>query len=353
MSRWSCEIEIDVTFESETGRSPLPIVVIGNDRTMDETMPSVGLLRDHGFELRMTGDDRFAQGHATDDEEIKVLKGASAVVARGERYPAAVLEALPELRVIARMGVGFDRVDIATATARRIAVTITPNANHEAVAEHAIALVMASAKYVVRADKAMRSGAWPNLPRRPVRGATLGIVGLGRIGRSLALRALGMRMRVIATELWPDAAFVAEHDIEVVDLDTLLGEADYVSLNCPLTDETRGFMNNEKLALMKPDAFLINTARGALVIEADLVDALASGRLGGAALDVFEQEPTPSDNPMYELDNVIVSPHIAGSDDKSVAEMGLEAAQNIIDLSNGRWPTGSVVNDELKDRWSW
>ena len=164
-----------------------------------------------------------------------------------------MIEGLPDLRVIARLGVGFDRVDLKSASERGVVVTITPNSNHEAVAEHALALIMGLAKTIVAGDKAMRAGGWPGGPRKPLRGSTLGIVGLGRIGRSLAVRAVAMRMRVIATELYPDREFVDEHGIELVDLDTLLGSSDYVSLHCPLNDETRGFINKTTLESMNPE----------------------------------------------------------------------------------------------------
>ena len=162
-----------------------------------------------------------------------------------------------------------------------------------------------------------------------------------------------MRMRVIATELYPDREFVDEHGIELVDLDTLLGSSDYVSLHCPLNDETRGFINKTTLESMNPDGALINTARGGLVVERDLLGALKSGQIAGAGLDVFEEEPTDPKNPLYELDNVIVSAHVAGNDELSLVEMGLEAAQCIVDLHDGVWPGGSVVNRDLEGRWSW
>ena len=199
----------------------------------------------------------------------------------------------------------------------------------------------------------MRRGEWPTQPVRPIRGSTLGIVGIGRIGRSLAVRALGMKMTVLAAEPFPDEAFVRENGIQLVDLDTLLAESDYVSLNCALSESTRGLIERHKLALMKPDAVLVNTARGGLIVEADLIEALESGQIGGAGLDVFEEEPTSPNNPLYSMENVVVSPHLAGNDDLSMEEMGNEAAQCVIDLSQGRWPEGAVVNNELKGRWTW
>ena len=264
-----------------------------------------------------------------------------------------MLENLPALRVVARSGVGFDRVDLAAATANDVVVTITPTANHESVAEHAMALIMALAKSLVSADKRVRRGEWPRRPRRPLRGSTLGIVGLGRIGKSLAVRALAMKMRVIAAEVQPDQVFVKENGIQLLGLDALLGSADYVSLHLPLTDKTLGIIDSAKLALMKPTGYLVNTARGGLVVEADLAAALRSGQIAGAGMDVFDQEPTDPENPLYELDNVILSPHVAGLDELSVEEMGIEAANCIIDLSQARWPEGAVVNDGLRGKWRW
>ena len=331
----------------------MPTVVVCGENPNDANGPAIRLLEGRGFDVRVVDDVLFGQGNRSDEEEIEQLKGANATVAWGERYPAAVIEGLPDLRVIARMGVGFDKVDLKSASERGVVVTVTPNANHEAVAEHALAFIMSLAKLIVIGNKRMREGEWPSGPGKPLRGSTLGIVGLGRIGRSLAVRAVAMRMRVIATELYPDREFVAEHGIELVDLDTLLGSSDYVSLHCPLNDETRGFINKTTLESMNPNGVLINTARGGLVVERDLTDALRSGQIRAAGLDVFEEEPTDPNNPLYELNNVIVSAHVAGNDELSLVEMGLEAAQNIVDLYDGKWPGGSVVNRDLEGRWSW
>ena len=311
------------------------------------------MLEEAGFELRVVEDDRFSRGLTGDAHVVEVLSGASAVIAHGEVYSAAVLEGLPDLRVVARSGVGFDRVDIAASTSNDVVVTITPTANHESVAEHALALIMGLAKFLVREDRSTRGGEWKREQRRPLRGSTLGVVGLGRIGRSLAVRALGLKMQVIAAEVYPDKAFVKQHGIELVDLDALLERADFVSIHLPLSDETSGIIDGGKLSLMKPSAFIVNTARGELIVEAELVEALKSGKIAGAGIDVFEQEPSDSKNPLFELNNVIVSPHVAGIDDVSTEDMGTEAAQSIIDLSQGRWPEDCIVNTDLKGDWRW
>ncbi len=331
----------------------MPTVLISSDGRLDPQGPHFHLLTEAGFDIRYSKGLDFPRGHAGDQATIEQLRGASAVLAWGERYTAAVLAASPELRVIARIGVGLDSVDVSAATERGIAVTVTPTANHEAVAEHAMALLFAVAKSIPQDDKATRAGEWPIELHQPIRGKTLGIVGLGRIGRAAAVRALGMGMKVIAAEMYPDRAFVEQHGIELMDLGALLGRSDYVSLHCPLSDETQGLINAERLAKMKPDAVLINTARGGLVVEKDLLEALTSGQLRAAALDVFEREPANADNPLFQLDNVVVSSHTAGTDTLAMENMGLEAARCIIDLSRGRWPEGAAVNGDLKKTWKW
>jgi phosphoglycerate dehydrogenase-like enzyme len=328
-------------------------VIFAPDPKFKEFAPSIDMLRDAGFDVAFLSDPRVVFGAVTDQETIDALSGASAVMAGGERYTAKVLQGLPQLRVIARLGVGFDRIDIPAATRQGTLVTVTPNANHESVAEHAVALMLAHAKNLVKSDRAQRAGGWPKEYSRPLRTKTLGVVGLGRIGRDVAVRALAFRMSIVATELYPDQEFVRSHGIEILDLDSLLSRSDYVSLNCPLNDETHGIIDRTTLAKMKPGAVLVNTARGGLVVEADLVEALNQGHLGGAALDVFEQEPMDAGNPLLAMDNVIVSPHVAGNDTLSAQEMGIDAARSIIDLHSGRWPHGSVVNAELEHGWSW
>ncbi|MBT4866243.1 MAG: phosphoglycerate dehydrogenase, partial [Planctomycetaceae bacterium] len=270
----------------------------------------------------------------------------------GEFFTETVLSALPKLRIIARSGVGYDRVDLAAATARSIPVTITPTANFDAVAETAIALLMAVAKSIVLNDRRAR-GDWERRMTRPVRGSTLGLFGLGRIGRAVAIRAKGLGMQVLACETHPDQQFVKEQGIELVDFDRLLGESDYLSIHCPLNQETEGLFDRNVFARMKPDAVLINTARGPIVAEADLTEALRSGQLHAAGLDVMEQEPPASDNPLLQLDNVVLSPHIGGEDTLSSEMMGIEAATCIVDLKRGHWPQGAVVNDELQQDWTW
>jgi phosphoglycerate dehydrogenase-like enzyme len=185
------------------------------------------------------------------------------------------------------------------------------------------------------------------------RGKTIGLFGLGRIGSTMAFRAAALGMRVLATEKYPNPEFVRSQKIELVELDQLLAESDIISVHAPLTDETRGLFNAKAFNRMKPGSIFLNTARGGLVVEVDLYQALASGHLRAAGLDVFEQEPPSADNPLFQLDNVVVSPHIAGADETSLVAMGVEAAECIASLYRGIWPEGAVVNDSLKKSFCW
>jgi len=332
----------------------MAVVLITPEAMREKPAPYVDILREAGFEIRYPKNPIFTRGHCSEAETIDELSVASAVIAGGEVFSANVVAALPKLRVIARSGVGYDKVNVPAATKHDKVVTITPTANHEGVAEHAFALIFDFAKSIAANDRGLRAGRWPGgFLTRPIRGQTLGIVGLGRIGRSTAVRGIGLGMQVIAHETQPNHDFVKKHGIELVEFDAVLARSDYLSLHCPLNDETRGLMNRKTFAKMKRGSVFINTSRGGLQVEADLVEALRSGHLGGAGLDVFEQEPTSPQNPLYQFDNVVLSPHIAGTDTKSMEDMGIEAAQCVLTLYRGGWPDEAVLNPELKGRWKW
>jgi phosphoglycerate dehydrogenase-like enzyme len=232
-------------------------------------------------------------------------------------------------------------------------VTITPTANHEAVAEQAFALILACAKDLVIGHKGLLAGQWRRDLTEPIRGKTLGLLGLGRIGRSTALRGIAMKMKVIACEKFPNLEFVKHNGIELVSFDELLARSDYLSLHCPHCDETHHIVNQATLAKMKKGSTLINTARGKLVDERALLAALKSGHLRCAGLDVFEEEPPSKDNPLFAQENVVLTPHLAGNDWLSLENMGIECAQCIVALHQNRWPEGAVVNEDLRGSWKW
>ena len=188
---------------------------------------------------------------------------------------------------------------------------------------------------------------------RPIRGQTMGVFGLGRIGRSMAVRCASLGMTVIATEKYPDESFCTEQGIELVDFDTLLSRSDAISIHCPLNDETRGLFDATVLSNMKSGSVIINTARGGIIVESALYEALQNGPLAAAGLDVFEQEPASSDNPLFQLDNIVVSPHLAGADTTSIQDMANEAADCIATLYEGNWPGPAVVNSDVQASWSW
>jgi D-3-phosphoglycerate dehydrogenase len=331
----------------------MPTVMIFPEAYINTDAPYVKMFEEAGFEIRFPDDPTFTRGLYGEDETIKQMEGMDATVAGGEHYTPRVLESLPQLKVIARAGVGFDRVNVEAASARQIAVTITPTTNHESVAELTLALLFAVTKRIVLNDRAVRAGGWPTDLLMPIRGQTFGILGLGRIGRSTATRARALGMEVLACEKYPQQDFVDEHGIELVDFGELLERSDIVSIHCPLNDETEGMMNRDAFARMKTRSILLNTARGGVVAESDLLEALQNGTIYAAGLDVFEVEPSSADNPLFQLDNVVVSPHKAGTDEKSSEEMGVEAADCVIKLYRGEWPEGAVVNDQLRDGWSW
>jgi phosphoglycerate dehydrogenase-like enzyme len=277
------------------------------------------------------------------------LPESDALLAWGAAITAEMMAAAPHLRAIARAGAGHDAVDLAAATARGIVVSKTPGANAESVAEHVFALVLALSRRLIDNDHLIRAGEWPRTAVRPLRGTTLGVVGLGRCGQAVARRALAFGMRVVG--FGRDARVLPE--LIRLDLDDLLAESEVVSLHLPLTDATRNLFNHRAFAQMRRGALFINTARGGLVVEADLVASLASGHLAGAGLDVLGAEPPAPDNPLLSLPNVVLSPHIAGSDATAIDAMAEQAARCVIDLYQGRWPEPFILNNELRPGWRW
>ena len=308
----------------------------------------VRALREAGFELVYP--NRGVQ--LNEEELLSFLPGVKAALAGSEPYTARVLDAHPQLRVIARAGVGYDAVDVAAATRHGAAVAITPGTNEGSVAEHTFCLMLGLAKNLVPQHLGVKVGTWPRGANLPLRGRTLGIAGLGRIGKAVAVRGQAFGMKLLAYDPIPDAAFAEKHGVDLVSFEKLLAESDYLTLHLPVSKESRYLINRQSLSLMKPTAFLINTARGAVVNEADLLEALRNKRLAGAGLDVFEQEP-PGKHPLFELDNVLLTPHAAGVDVQSRDDMALSAAQAIVSLSRGEWPAEKVVNPEVRARFRW
>src|SRR5437868_5564920 len=283
---------------------------------------------------------------------LPLLARADAMIASVEKLTREVL-AGTKLRAIARMGVGYDAIDVAAATDLGIAVTITPGTLEESVAEHTVAMMLGVSRTLLQRDREVRAGRWTRQPMPRMAGKTFGIVGLGRIGRSVAAKVRALGMNVVAFDPYADKAAAAKIGVTLMTLDELLQTADVVSLHTTTTPETTNMINRKTLALMKPGSILVNTGRGALVDEDALCEALDSGHLFGAGLDVFKTEPLPLDSPLLKYGNVLLCTHMGGLDNESTAAMANLAAQCIVDLSQGRWPDACVVNRELRERYKW
>ncbi|HEY2910402.1 MAG TPA: phosphoglycerate dehydrogenase [Gemmataceae bacterium] len=291
--------------------------------------------------------------HQMNEQELmEVLPGCAGSLAGSEPYTRAVLTAAAAkgLKVIARAGVGYDAVDLAAATELGIAVCITPGTNQDAVAEHTFAMILALAKNVVVHDNLVKAGQWPRRANQPLRGKTLGVMGLGRIGKAVALRGKAFQMNVIAYEPFPDAAFVKEQGIPLLPFDEVLKQSDWVTLHMPMSPESSKCINARTLGLMKPTAYLINTARGGIINEADLYDALKNKRIAGAGLDVFDVEP-PGQHPLLTLENTVYTAHMAGVDVKSRDDMAHLAARAIAKILAGEWPADWIVNPQVKAKF--
>ena len=296
-----------------------------------------------GFELI----ERFDLDNVRDESVlVEAFEGAFATVAGSESYTRGVLTRLPDLRAIARSGVGYDAIDVEAATHCGIVVLTTPGANAESVADCALMLMLASRRRLLVVDGATRDGRW-RLPESAgdLAGATVGIVGLGAIGRAVARRLAGFGCRLLAVEPYPDEEFCAAHEIELVSLEELLPRADVVTLHAPLLPETHYLIGERELALMKPDAVLVNTSRGGAVDEKALIAALDSGLLSGAGLDVFEHEPLSADHPLTRLPNVVLSAHSASFTRLGVDSTADAVAQNLLEVAAGRLPRGCVNPD--------
>jgi len=302
-----------------------------------------GALVAHGLRPRVEP----KRGARSPVELRALVPGTVGAIVSTDPFTAEVLAAAPSLRVIARVGVGIDSIDLAAATARGIAVTITPGANEATVADHCVAMMLGIVRRLAEHDAGVRRGEWNRTgPYTPsaLNGVTVGLIGYGSIGRLVAERLRGFGVRLLAYD--PQAA--PDGVMQLVGLDELLRGAHVVSLHVPLLPATRHLIGARELALMQPGAVLVNTARGGVVDEAALLDALEQGRLGGAALDVFEHEP-PCSAELLALPNVLLSPHIAGLSDQSVHEMTCRATASVIDVLEGRAPA-HLANPAVLER---
>ena len=288
------------------------------------------------------------------DELIAAIADVDGLMCQSNcRVDAALLDAAPRLKVVSNVAAGYDNVDVAAATARGVAVCNTPvPALHETTADLTFALILAVARRLGEAERYIRAGHWTHwspqlLVGADVYGRTLGIVGLGRIGQAVARRARGFGMTILYTGRRRNEAAEAELGARYVDLPTLLRESDFVSLHAPSTAETRKMIGAAQLAQMKPTAFLVNAARGALVDQAALAEALRAGTIAGAGIDVFDPEPVAADEPLLSIENAVVVPHVGGASLPTRARMAETAAVNLLAVLRGETPPSCVNPDVL------
>ncbi len=305
------------------------------------------VLRRHGCTFKDPELDwTLGDGNVSEARAIELLDGVDAAIVSSLPLTASVLAQAPQLKIIAIRGVGYDSVDVEAATARGIPVVVAPGFT-DSVADYVFGLMLAVSRQIARADRLIRNKRWEVLVSTNIFRKTLGIVGLGRIGKAVARRARGFEMRLLATDVVQDDAFARQVGLTYVPLDTLLQQADIVSINAPLQHQTRHLIDARALGLMKPTAYLINTARGDLVDEAALTVALREGRLAGAGLDVFHDEPLP-DSPLRDLEKVVLSPHLAAYSQEGLGATGLLNAHAVLAVLEGGRPDPEVlVNPEV------
>ncbi|HHV62303.1 MAG TPA: D-glycerate dehydrogenase [Firmicutes bacterium] len=284
-------------------------------------------------------------------QEIRDVDGIISLLT--DKMDAEVMDAGKNLKVISNYAVGFDNIDIPEATKRGIAVTNTPGVLTDTTADFAFALLMATARRIVEADRHTREGKWKTwVPTgflgQDIHHATLGLVGLGRIGYEMARRATGFSMKLLYYDIYRNEKFEKELGIEYVELPELLRRSDFVSLHVPLTDKTYHLIGRQELGLMKKTAILINTARGPIVDMEALYEALRDGKIAGAGLDVTEPEPIPANHPILGLDNLTIAPHIASASVATRTKMATMAAEGCVAVLKGEVPSNLVNPDVLK-----
>ena len=303
-------------------------------------------------ELAKIGATLILRDCKTEDDLLDAVADADGLLVRQAEISARVIAAAKRCKVIGRYGVGVDNVDLQAATEKGIMVVNVPDYCQEEVSDHALALLFACARRVVSRDRRVRAGEWDVGAREPVfrmRGKTLGLLGLGSIARTLARKVSGFGLRLIAFDPFVDADAARELGVELVDLERLFREADYLSIHAPLTDDTRHIVNEERLKAMKPTAIVVNTSRGPLIDETALVRALREGWIASAGLDVYEKEPPPADSPLRELPNVVLTDHAAWYSEEAVVELQRKAAAEVARVLTGQ-PPRNLVNKEVLQR---
>jgi len=301
----------------------------------------------------------------SEEEIIDAARDADFILTFKKPFTRKVIAQLEGCRMIYNIGTGYETIDLEAATEHGICVSYPDAYCSEEVAEHAMALILACARKLVRLDRAVREGKWESYEKReirfnilppmfPIRGQTLGIIGVGRIGRKLVPKAKGFDMRVIAYDPYITASVFEEYGVEDVNFDYLIENSDFVSVHAAFTSDARHMLGAEQFKKMKPTAYVINCARGEFIDEEALYDAITRGEIAGAALDVIQEESMPPDHPLLKLDNVIITPHTAYYSEEALSRLRKRPFEEIARMVNGQWPQWLIntgVKDKFQQRW--
>jgi D-3-phosphoglycerate dehydrogenase / 2-oxoglutarate reductase len=326
----------------------------------DPALPDYGnMMRQAGIEVELV-----KANCGTEAEIIKAAADADGIICYAMFQPMSrrVIEQLPRCRFIMSMGIGFELLDVQAATERGILAANVPDYCQEEMSDHVMALILSSTRKIVKLNDLVKAGGWQREPEPGIQRAiwptmsrlrdqTLGIIGLGRIARALVPKARGFGMRIIAHDPYLDAGQFQALEVERVDFDTLLTASDFISLHAPLTAGTKHLLGREQLKKLKPSAYVVNTARGGLIDQQALYEALSSGKLAGAGLDVTDPDPISPDDPLLKLDNVIITPHSAHASIPSMMAVLTRPAEEMIRVIRGEWPVG-LINPEVRDRYT-
>lgn len=279
-------------------------------------------------------------------DTLPIIDQFDGVITGADPVTAEVIRKGKNLKIIAKNGVGYDNIDVQVATQNGIYVTTTPGAVEQTVADTTMGLMINLARNITLGDRSIRKGGWERLRGTEVWEKRLGIIGLGTIGKNVAHRAKGFNMEILAYDPFMDLDYCKKHEISSVGLDQIFETCDYITIHCLLNESTRHLVNSERLGKMKPGAFLINTSRGGVVEEKALAEVLRERKIAGAALDVFETEPLPKDSPLFDLDNIILIPHIAGYSHDVTIKAGVMVAESVLAALKGEVPP-HLLNKEV------
>ncbi len=320
--------------------------IVVTDYEFYDLKPEEEVMKQAGLEL-ISGQCK------TEDELIELCGDADGIINQYAQITPRVIDSLSKCKIISRYGIGLNTISVAEATQAGICVANVPDGSLEDVSDHAVSLMLSLIRGLNQFDRALRSGIWDYTVAKPlfrIKGKTLGLLSLGQIPQRVAKKMSGFGVKIIAHDPFVDSKTANMLGVELVDEETLYRNSDYLSLHVPLTDKTKGMIGSEQLELMKPTAILVNTARGPVVDQDALIDALKTKKIAAAGIDVFETEPIGPDHPFLSMSNVVLTPHCAWYSEESEVEIRTKAAQNVVDVMQGRLPTYHV-NREVEPRF--